>query len=226
MSESKVATMEQRGGGIAVAVVAGLILWSLTRRPPSAEAQPAPQPTFGEGAVGEVRNLAIDVSNPIDKAPGSIVGVTGVAFDYKGPAQDIWVVWGIKPAGGLFGINFDNGAHLIERPVRAWAQASFPVPASANFTRLRPNFSGARANIAIPDPGVPQFGRDGGAAGLNFGTADVWIWMVSGAAMAGAPDFRSALTLEQNILVIDTDADVFAIIESTAAVAALSVTFG
>lgn len=226
MTRQRVATMEQRGG-IGPAILAGLVLFVITRQ--RGAAAPAPEPvTGGVNAVGEVRNLAIAVSNPLDKSPGSIVGISSVAFDYRGPAQQVFVAWGIKPEGRLFGINFDNGAHLIERPVRAWSQLGISVPASGDFMRVAPGFTGTRANIAIPDPGVPQFGRDGGSVGLNFGTADVWIWIVSGAAVAGAvtgQEFRTKLTAETNILVLSTDADVFRILEPTASASALSVTF-
>ena len=99
----KTAKLEQKGRNLGALVVGGLaILWLLRNR--GGTTDPAPG-GGGAAPLGEVSDFNVRLSNPIDKEPGQIAGMSGVSFRYKGPRQDLLIGWGIKTEGGsLFGI--------------------------------------------------------------------------------------------------------------------------
>ena len=229
---------EQTGGnqGLVALIIGGLALAFVLRQTGLDGDGEQPGPGNGTGGA-EVRNLGVDfggggaasqaqagfAARQIDVEPLSIHGLTGYTFQYRGPANTLQLGWGIKPDVGFFGANWNNGGNLIQRPFRAWNSINVPVSASVDFATFQQNFvGGTQASIAIPDPAVQQINRAGDNVGLNFGSADVWVWLaVATTQLQGL--------MESNQLVIDTDANVFNILAPSipsAAGQALNVVFG
>ncbi len=233
--EPEVVHQQQKGQitGVTLLVVAGVIVWALTRR---GEATAAPAPEAGPTGSGEIGNLSLDITNPIDKLPGDVTGIARVDFTYRGPAQELIVGWGIKPSGNIFGINYDNGDHLIASPRRAWGKTlvgAINVPASQEFKSYFADFTAQiQATFQVPDPTVTQFGRNGSSVGLNFGGADAWVWVASGALVDAEinpfdPNSEDiAVTAERNILKVISPGNVINILQRTGEIAdALQVQF-
>lgn len=235
------ARQAQRGGmqGVAFAVIAGLILFGITRRQPMEEA-PAPEEGVGVGGA-QARNLNVGfveagveagqginglqgftLAGQLSVDPGDVRGLRGYSFQYRGPANNLRLGWGIKPDLGFFGANFNNGDNLIARPSTGWGTIAINVNASADFVTYEAVFFGPNAAISIPDPAFQQINRVGDNVGLNYGSTDVWVWL----AVANT---HEESTIENNQLVLDTDANVFDIrqpAQPSAAGQQLTVTFG
>lgn len=209
-----VAELEQTrsaSNAIIIAVVAGFILFSLTRGN-GGDGNGGNGNGGNGGNAGEVMNLAITLEQPIDKKPLEGAGLTRVVFDYKGPAQRLVPAWGIKPDAGFF-TRFNNGDNLIRRPFQAWGHTSIDVLAANVFTRQTRNYSPRSASAVIPDPAVTQTNMAGDTVGMNFGNADVWFWIASQNLMNADTGGGEKIVKERNIVGgVQNAADVFNIL--------------
>jgi hypothetical protein len=68
---------------------------------------------------------------PIRVVAGDKVKITHSVFDYVGPAQTLWLCWGLKE-----GTDFNNGAALAPMPNGVFASASFTVPECTSKTHI------------------------------------------------------------------------------------------
>jgi len=229
---SKQAELDQNGGG-GLLLLAALGLWLFSQRQDGAVGNGTPGPT--PAGAGQIKDLQVQATNPLVKHPGDAAAVTGLTFQYKGPAQGLTLGWGIKPSSGILGVNFDQGAHLMRF---AWNVTGvlIDVQESADFLPYTFTFALPQAKITIPEPGVAQTTLDGGSAKVNEGLADVWVWIFSPvAAQAAEPQFQTfaaanpwatRLTFEPMLLVVASPADVFDIQKvPMSTVSALSVSF-
>ncbi len=132
----------------------------------------------GVGSISNLRIGALPGSYPIVVEPGGVVRLYKVNFIYTGPAQRLWICWGLK-GGGFFGTNFNNGNGLQGGPA-TFASDSIDVPASVN----QPLSFSVNASHAIPSD-APQV------------SYDVFVWI----ATQSSP-------LEANILAITTDSNI------------------
>lgn len=78
---------------------------------------------------------------PIKVVLGEKVAVNRATFQYIGPAQTLWVCWGLKKGTG----NFSNGANLM---AGVFASASISVPLSTAWTAKDLTFSAVLTIIA------------------------------------------------------------------------------
>ena len=72
---------------------------------------------------------ALPGTYPIEVFVGDRVVVDRVTFQWKGPAQSIYICWGLKKEIG----NFNNGANL---EAGAFAKGIFSVPDAVNFVNI------------------------------------------------------------------------------------------
>lgn len=242
MNDAASLEQDRKGrGGMGLAIIGGVFLLTMIGKRPESPPPVVPPDGFFLGA-GELSDLSISLHNPIDKFPGDKTGVIAVNFNYRGPAQTIYIGTGIKPDSGFFGVNFDSGAHLVNQPPSilpgggaGWGFFLLDVPESANTVSFEKTYSNPVGSWTIPDPDAPYLSsRNGEEVRVNFGSADVWIWAASGnlvdAEVGGSYSsevVKTAVTNEANILVVGSPGNVFNIVRPivTASLGSLSLAF-
>jgi len=213
-------------------VVGGVLLLASRGRGPAAT-QTTTRPPISplDDQHGTIADLKVDVLNPLSKKPGDIMTVGRVSFRYRGPAQTLWLGWGVKPGhlGGFLPgteVDFDNGENLIARPVRAWNWAKLrSVPTTAKFVNVVHDYAALNrapnpkydipdvggVPVTIPNPAVKQYAADGTEQRLNFGDTDIWIWITGSLRQPTLPTALT-ITVEDDMLAFEKGANAFDIV--------------